>query len=145
MAVSFLGIAVPASFHLDSKIAAVSVPVADLPLCQLRLMNDARYPWLLLVPQRPETEIFELAPPDRAMLLDEITQVCAALTAVTACHKLNVAALGNLVRQLHVHVVARFTDDAAGPQPVWGVGEAVAYEPARRDRLIGEIRAALPT
>ena len=133
------------SFTLDPKIAADSVFVADLPLCQLRLMNDARYPWLLLVPQRAETEIFELAPPDRAMLLDEIAQASAALKAVTACHKLNVAAIGNVVRQLHVHVIARFTDDASWPRPVWGVGEAVAYEPAKRDRLIGEIRAALPT
>jgi diadenosine tetraphosphate (Ap4A) HIT family hydrolase len=136
---------VPPSFHLDPKIAADSAPVADLPLCLLRLMNDARYPWLLLVPQRPETEIFELAPPDRAMLLDEIAQASATLRAVTGCHKLNVAALGNVVRQLHVHVIARFTNDASWPRPVWGVGEAVAYEPARRDRLIGEIRAALPT
>ena len=134
-----------ASFTLDPKIAAVSVPVADLPLCQLRLMNDARYPWLLLVPQRAETELFELPDPDRAMLLDEIVRASAALKAVTACDKLNVATLGNVVRQLHVHLIARFTSDASWPQPVWGIGEAVAYEPAKRDRLIGEIRAALPT
>jgi diadenosine tetraphosphate (Ap4A) HIT family hydrolase len=136
---------VPSPFHLDPKIEADSVPVADLPLCQLRLMNDARYPWLLLVPQRTETEIFELAPPDQAMLLDEIAQASAALKAVTACRKLNIASLGNVVRQLHIHVIARFNEDASWPRPVWGVGEAVAYEPARRDRLIGEIRAALPT
>jgi len=107
-------------------------------------MNDARFPWLILVPRVEATEIIDLAAPDRARLLDEIVTVSTALRNATHCDKLNVAALGNLVRQLHVHVVARLTTDAAWPRPVWGIGEAVAYQPADRDRLAGQILGALP-
>jgi diadenosine tetraphosphate (Ap4A) HIT family hydrolase len=89
-------------------------------------------------------EIIDLDAMDRAVLLDEIVLVSEALRSATRCHKLNVAALGNQVRQLHVHVIARFEADAAWPRPVWGVGEAVAYEPAARDRLITALRENLP-
>lgn len=132
-------------FALDPRLEADSVPVADLALCTLRLSQDARFPWLILVPQRPDmAEIIDLDDMDRAILFDEIVLVSRALRAATRCHKLNVAALGNQVRQLHVHVIARFETDAAWPGPVWGVGEAVAYEPAARDRLLGELREHLP-
>ncbi len=132
-------------FTLDPKIAADTVAVTPLGLSDLRLMNDARFPWLLLVPRRPgAVEIIDLAKADRAALFEEINAVSAALRAATRCDKLNVAALGNQVRQLHVHVVARFAGDAAWPGPVWGVGDAVAYEAAARDRLIAAVRTALP-
>jgi diadenosine tetraphosphate (Ap4A) HIT family hydrolase len=135
-----------ADFVLDPRLEADSVPVAELALSTLRLMNDARFPWLLLVPQRPGmVEIIDLKDMDRALLFDEIIIASNALKAVTDCGKLNVASLGNQVRQLHVHVVARFEGDAAWRRPVWGVGEPVAYRPATRDRLAAAIRAALPS
>jgi len=133
------------SFTLDPRIAADSTFLIPLGLSDLRLMNDARYPWLLLVPRVEATELIDLDPEDRTRLLDEITEVAAALRQATACHKLNIAALGNVVRQLHVHIIARFTGDAAWPKPVWGVGETVAYGPGERDKLIAKtLAAALP-
>jgi diadenosine tetraphosphate (Ap4A) HIT family hydrolase len=129
-------------FATDPRIAADSMFLVPLELSDLRLMNDARYPWLLLVPRVEATEIVDLAAQDRMRLLEEINEVAAALREATDCHKLNIAALGNVVRQLHVHIVARFTTDAAWPRPVWGVGEAVAYRPAERDKLIVKILAA---
>lgn len=132
-------------FALDPRLDADTMPLAELGLSLLRLSKDARFPWLILVPQRPDiAEIIDLDEMDRAVLFDEIVLVSRALRAATACHKLNVAALGIAVRQLHVHVVARFTGDAAWPKPVWGVGKAVAYETAARDRLIAKIRERLP-
>ena len=128
----------------DPRLSADSTFVATLALSDLRLMNDSRFPWVILVPRIEATEIIDLSAADRTRLLDEIVTVSTALRDVTRCHKLNVAALGNLVRQLHVHVIARFTTDAAWPKPVWGVGEAVAYKPADRDRLADQILGALP-
>jgi diadenosine tetraphosphate (Ap4A) HIT family hydrolase len=131
------------SFTLDPRLASDSVAVASLGLCDLRLMNDARFAWLLLVPRRAGmAEIIEMEKPDRAVLFEEIVAAMAALKAATGCDKLNVAALGNRVRQLHVHVIARFAGDAAWPDPVWGAGAAVAYEPQARDRLIADVSAA---
>jgi diadenosine tetraphosphate (Ap4A) HIT family hydrolase len=134
-----------AEFLIDPRLAADTLPLARLALSDLRLINDARFPWLLLIPRRAGiSEIIDLSDRDGAALLREVASVSTALKAVTACDKLNVAALGNMVRQLHVHVVARFAGDAAWPKPVWGAGEAVAYRAAERDRLIERIRAALP-
>jgi diadenosine tetraphosphate (Ap4A) HIT family hydrolase len=131
-------------FRLARELEAVTVPVNRLPLSDLRLMDDARFPWLLLVPRRPETvEIIDLAPADRLLLLDEIALVSRGLKAATACDKLNIAAIGNVVPQLHVHVVARYRSDAAWPGPVWGTGPAVAYAPAERDKLLTRLHAAL--
>jgi diadenosine tetraphosphate (Ap4A) HIT family hydrolase len=132
-------------FVLDPRLEADTLPVADLALSVLRLSKDARFPWLILVPKRPHmAEIIDLDAMDRAVLFDEIVLVSEALRSATRCHKLNVAALGNQVRQLHVHVIARFEDDAAWPRPVWGSGEAVAYQPAARDRLVAALRESLP-
>src|SRR5947199_10436650 len=105
------------TFSLDPKLAADSFPVTVLSLSDLRLMNDARFPWLLLVPRVGATEIVDLAAGERMELLDEITKASAALRQATGCDKLNIAALGNVVRQLHVHVIARFTGDAGWPRP----------------------------
>ncbi len=132
------------AFTLDPRLAADSTPVTNLGLCDLRLMNDARFAWLLLVPRRPGmAEIIDMEKPDRALLFEEIVAVMTALKATTRCDKLNVAAFGNRVRQLHVHVIARFQSDGAWPNPVWGAGAAVAYDEARRDRLIADLAAAL--
>ena len=133
-------------FVLDPRLDADTTPVAELALSTLRLARDARFPWLILVPRRSGlAEIIDLDDAGRAVLFDEITAVCRALRGVTGCDKLNVAALGNQVRQLHVHVIARFEHDAAWPGPIWGRGEPVAYEAAARDRLVADLLARLPT
>jgi len=133
-------------FVLDPRLEADTSAVAELALCTLRLSKDARFPWLILVPRRAGmAEIIDLVAMDRAILFDEMVLVSEALRAATRCHKLNVAALGNQVRQLHVHVIARFETDIAWPRPVWGAGEPVAYEPAARDRLVAAIRETLPS
>ena len=132
-------------FVLDPSLDADTTPVGALPLCTLRLARDARFPWLILIPRRPEAvEIIDLSEADRTALFAEIVAVSEALRVATACDKLNVAALGNQVRQLHVHVIARLVGDAAWPRPVWGSGAPVAYEPAARDRLVARLRERLP-
>lgn len=132
-------------FTLDPMLAKDTLPLAALALSDLRLMNDARFPWLILVPRRPGmAELIDLDAADRIVLMDEIAAISRALQAATACEKLNVAALGNMVRQLHIHVIARFSSDPAWPGPVWGAGTAVAYSAEESHRFTGLIRAALP-
>jgi diadenosine tetraphosphate (Ap4A) HIT family hydrolase len=107
-------------------------------------MNDANYPWLVLVPRRPDLmEVIDLPPEGRTELMSEIVVAASEMRRLTACHKLNVAALGNAVPQLHVHVIARFRTDAAWPKPVWGQVPARSYAPVERDRLLDEFRRAL--
>ncbi|MET3600322.1 diadenosine tetraphosphate (Ap4A) HIT family hydrolase [Martelella mangrovi] len=110
---------------LDERLETESAAIATLGLSQLRLMRDGRWPWLLLVPQRAGvSEVFELAPLDQTMLTFETNEVAKALKQVTGADKINIAAIGNQVRQLHVHVVARFEGDANWPGPIWGYGKA---------------------
>ena len=131
-------------FELDPRLAADTFLVGETPLCQLLLMNDARYPWLILVPRRGDiTEPFELGEADQAQLWQESMRLGEAMKAHFAAEKLNIAALGNQVAQLHVHHIARFHVDAAWPGPVWGVGSAVPYGDAARDALMGELRGVL--
>jgi diadenosine tetraphosphate (Ap4A) HIT family hydrolase len=133
-----------AGWILDPQIERDTMPVGDLPLCQLRLMNDANYPWLLLVPRRPSvSEIVDLDGVERARLMAEITETSQALKAITACDKINVASLGNVVAQLHVHVIARFRSDAAWPKPVWGAAPPRAYPPDAAARLTAALRQRL--
>jgi len=129
---------------LDPRLAADSVAVGKLALCEVRLQDDARFPWLVLVPQREGTaELFDLSAADRAAAMEEIAQCSAALRAVTQCLKINVGALGNIVRQLHIHIVARNEGDAAWPGPVWGSGVRVPYGETEQDELITRLRSAL--
>ncbi|MDE2309050.1 MAG: HIT domain-containing protein [Xanthomonadaceae bacterium] len=128
------------AFALDPRLAADTVAVIGLPLCEVRLMNDARYAWLVLVPRRAGlVEIADLPDEEQAMLWREVHRAGMALRAVAPCDKLNLGALGNIVRQLHLHVVARCEGDAAWPGPVWGHGRAQPYAEAglraRRDAL----------
>lgn len=133
-------------FSLDPRLENDTAPVVSLPLTDVRLMNDARFPWLIMVPRRAgKAELIDLDPADRAILMEEIATVSGALKSATACEKLNVGALGNAVRQLHIHVIARFSADPAWPGPVWGHGETVAYRPEDRHRFIDQFRTALPT
>lgn len=131
-------------FSLASRLEADSVFLTDWPLCQLRLMDDARFPWLILVPRRPELEEWtELNAEDSALLSEEIGKTGRILAQMFAPAKLNVGALGNIVRQMHVHVIARFESDAAWPGPVWGQGTRIPYQPAARDRLCTDLLALL--
>ena len=115
-------------FQLHPQLAADTVPVANWPLCQLLLIKDANYPWLVLVPARDDLRDFDdLAPDDLQQASAEIVRVSRALKTVFTPDKINVGALGNMVPQLHIHVIARFADDPAWPQPVWGVVPALPY------------------
>ena len=127
-------------FRLASRLEADSVFLVDWPLCQVRLMDDARFPWLILVPRRPGLEEWtELRVEDSAELAEEIGKAGNALARMFSPTKLNVGALGNIVRQMHVHVIARFETDAAWPGSVWGQGARIPYEKAQMDRLSADL------
>ena len=124
-------------FLLDPRLAADSAFIADGPLSQVRLMDDTRYPWLVLVPRlNGASEWLDLDGGQQRLLLAEINQAGQLIRAAPGVEKLNIGALGNIVRQLHVHLVGRHAGDAAWPGPVWGHGHAVRHAP---DRLAAEI------
>jgi diadenosine tetraphosphate (Ap4A) HIT family hydrolase len=128
-------------FSLDPRLAADSVLVADGPLSQLRLVDDTRFAWLVLVPRLPgAVEWLDLDGAAQRLLLAEINLAGQLLRALGPVHKLNIGALGNVVRQLHVHVVARQEGDAAWPGPVWGSGPALRHPEADRLALIARLR-----
>lgn len=132
------------SFALNPRLEGDSLFVADLPLSMLRLMKDANYPWLLLVPRKSDlVEIIDLDEAEQGQLMQEIALVSKLLRTVSNCEKLNIGALGNQVSQLHVHVIARFRDDAAWPGPVWGVVPPREYDPESADNLIDHLQDAL--
>jgi diadenosine tetraphosphate (Ap4A) HIT family hydrolase len=131
----------PPSWSLHPRLEQDAEPVGDLPLSRLLVNNDANYPWLLLVPRRPGAgEIIDLDEKDQSQLIIEIARMSHALKDLTACHKLNVAAIGNVVPQLHVHIVARRRNDPAWPKPVWGAVPARPYDVAERERFIAALR-----
>jgi len=132
-------------WHLHPQLADDTHPVAQFELCELRLMDDANHPWLILVPRVDgATELVDLDDAQQQALTREIAEVSRALQAAFAPHKLNVAALGNLVPQLHVHVIARYREDIAWPRPVWGMATAQPYSPealVQRLRLLQDALA----
>ena len=129
-------------FVLDPRLEAETSAIGELALCKVLLMDDARFPWIVLVPKRAGlVEIIDLGSADLVRLMEEIATASGVLEAATSAYKLNVAALGNVVRQLHVHVIARFENDAAWPSPVWGKGERVPYQPVARAEFSGKLRA----
>jgi len=133
-----------AAFMLDPRLEAESFPLGRLELCEARLFNDARFPWLILVPAHAGlVEIIDLDAAGQQRLMREVALAAAALRTATRCHKLNVAALGNQVRQLHVHVIARFETDAAWPNPVWGRGARVPYAPPAAAQFTQQMQAAM--
>ena len=132
------------AFALHPQLAADTIEVARAACCRVLLMNDATYPWLILVPQRPGLRDFhDLPGPDMAATVAEIGAASRALQALYAPDKINVAALGNMVAQLHIHVIARHAGDAAWPQPVWGAVPTVLYAYAALAARLAELRAAL--
>ncbi len=132
------------TFTLDPRLAADTFVLGDMALCRVLLMNDSRFPWLILVPRRAGlTEIIDLTPGERRALIEEATLAGDRLKHLTGAKKLNIGALGNMVSQLHLHVVARFEGDAAWPGPVWGAGRAEPYaDPASMIDKLG--RALIP-
>lgn len=116
-------------FCLDERLSADSLPLCQTNMSLLRVSRDARFPWLILIPQRDGlADLVDLSPDDETRVMADVRAASLVLRQVTKCDKLNVASLGNMVRQLHVHIVARFEGDAAWPGPIWGVGEAEPLE-----------------
>ena len=133
-----------AGFVLDPRLAADSVFIADGPLSQVRLMDDTRFPWLLLVPRVDgAAEWIDLDGGQQRLLLAEINQVSQLLRVEPGVAKLNIGALGNIVRQLHVHLVGRHPDDPAWPGPVWGSGVAVRHPTDALAALTAQWRSRL--
>jgi diadenosine tetraphosphate (Ap4A) HIT family hydrolase len=129
------------SWSLHTQLQKDTIDIGDLPLSRVLVVKDAHYPWLMLVPRRPDViEIIDLDEVAQAQLTTEINRVSRALKEVTRCDKLNVAALGNVVPQLHVHVIARRKTDAAWPRPVWGVMPPLAHDAEEVQRFISELR-----
>ncbi len=128
-------------FELHPHLAQESWPVGDFPLCRLLLMNDASYPWFILVPRRTAIrEIFELTYYDQQQLLKESSLLAEVLFKIFQADKLNIATLGNMVPQLHLHHIVRYQADQAWPRPVWGLFPARAYSPrARQETCAGLI------
>jgi diadenosine tetraphosphate (Ap4A) HIT family hydrolase len=131
-------------WSLHPQLARDTVPVGDLALTRVLAMNDANYPWVILVPRvAGAVEIIDLDEAERGRLMAEIAQVSTALRALTGCDKLNVAAIGNMVPQLHIHVVARRASDAAWPRPVWGAAPPRPYAAADLQSYVGALRSAV--
>ena len=132
------------SFSLDARLSSDTDFVGDLPLCRVLLMNNSRWPWLVLVPRRDNlAELSDLEAVDRTRLIEEAARMADWLKAHTRAEKINLGALGNIVRQLHVHVVARSAGDPGWPGPVWGFGAAVPYEDNEFRAMMAAARAGL--
>ncbi len=132
------------AFALHPRLAADTAFVADWPLTRVVLMDDARYVWIVLVPRRAGiAELHDLAADERAALVEEVARAGAGLKAFAEAEKINIGALGNVVPQLHVHVVARSPGDPAWPGPVWGHSPARRYDRISRESRIAELRVRL--
>jgi diadenosine tetraphosphate (Ap4A) HIT family hydrolase len=132
-------------FKLHERLAADTVLVRPLTLCQVLCMDNRVWPWLILVPARLDvTELHHLEPADRTRLMEEIAEVSQVMERLFKPDKLNVAAIGSIVPQLHVHIVARRRDDPAWPNPVWGSGIAERYPAGELDALVERLRAEIP-
>jgi len=129
------------AWSLHPQLKHDTIDIGDLPLSKVLVIKDANYPWLLLVPRRPEkVEIIDLDEVEQAQLMAEVSRVARALKDITKCDKLNIAALGNMVPQLHVHVIARRASDAAWPRPVWGAVPPLAHDAAEVQHFISALR-----
>ena len=129
------------TWALHPQLQQDTIDIGDLPLSRVLVIKDANYPWLLLVPRRDKaSEITDLDEVAQGQLMTEINRVGRALKEITKCDKLNVAALGNVVPQLHVHIIARRTGDAAWPRPVWGVMPPLAHDAAEVQNFISALR-----
>ncbi len=131
-------------YELHPQLRKDTIAIGQFELSDVLLMNDERYPWIILVPRREQLrEIYQLAEADQQQLLKESNFVSKVMAELFSAHKMNVAALGNIVEQLHLHHVARFTSDAAWPKPIWGVGETVPYSDVAAKAMLSQLKRAL--
>lgn len=131
-------------FKLHSQLAADTLAVGDLPLCRVLLMNDSRFPWLILVPRRDNLrEIYDLTMSDQQLFWQESALVAEKLMHLTQADKMNIAALGNIVPQLHMHHIARFETDSVWPSPVWGQGETKPYTEQQQQQTLRQMQSIL--
>ena len=129
-------------FELHPVLDKDTTSISTLGISRLMLMEDVRFPWLILVPEQPGlTELSDLSAADSEKLMGEIQLASRILQVLTNADKMNVAALGNQVPQLHIHIIARTKDDAAWPNPVWGYGEAQPYSDEHRSELIDKLKS----
>ena len=132
------------SFVLDRRLVSDSVLLGDMELSRVLLMNDSRFPWLVLVPRKPEcVEVFDLSPSEQNLLIAEITRASRILRSVASAEKINIGAPGNIVSQLHVHIVARSRADPAWPGPCWGFEKPVPYAARARTDWTTRLSTAL--
>lgn len=131
-------------FALDSRLQQDCLVIGDFPLCRLLLMNDSNYPWFILVPRREEvSELFQLDADDQRQLWQETTLLAETLKDIFAADKMNVATLGNVVSQLHMHVIVRWREDASWPAPVWGRHPAQPYSEQQAGQVVDKLRSVL--
>ena len=127
-------------YHLHSRLADDTLSIGQFSLCDVRLMNDARYPWVVLVPRKEGiTESYQMTLDEQQQLMRESAFVAQQLTKLVSADKMNVAALGNVVSQLHIHHIARYHADESWPAPVWGQGESVPYQQAEAQAVIEQL------
>jgi len=120
------------TFELHPRLAEDCITLGRFGLCRLLLMNDSHYPWFILVPENPDlTEIYQLSPDERTQLTEESSLLAEALADLYRADKMNIAAIGNLVPQLHIHHIVRYQNDAAWPAPVWGKFDRIPYTEER--------------
>lgn len=131
-------------FALDSRLQQDCLVIGDFPLCRLLLMNDSNYPWFILVPRREEvSELFQLDADDQRQLWQETTLLAETLKDIFVADKMNVATLGNVVSQLHMHVIVRRREDASWPAPVWGRHPAQPYNEQQAGQVVDKLRSVL--
>ena len=131
-------------FELHSQLKQDTILVKDLKLCQLLLMNNSLYPWFILVPRLPNlVEIIDLTWEDQVLLMQEISVVSVVVKKLFNPEKLNVAALGNMVSQLHIHIIVRFKNDKTFPKPVWVSGEVLEYDGAKIKEIVQMVSSNL--
>lgn len=131
-------------YKLHPRLQQDTIHLGQFDLCDVLLMNDARYPWVILVPKRADiTEVFQLSNDEQQQLMAESTFVAYRLTEMVRADKMNIATLGNVVSQLHIHHVARFTTDAVWPDPVWGKGQAVPYNEEESEAICQQLKSVL--
>lgn len=131
-------------YELHAQLAKDTIQIGQFELCDVLLMNDDRYPWVILVPRKGNTrEIHQLSEAEQQRLLQESSFVSQAMTQLFSAHKMNIAALGNMVEQLHLHHVARFSTDFAWPKPVWGIGDATPYSEVAAKAMLSQLKRVL--
>jgi diadenosine tetraphosphate (Ap4A) HIT family hydrolase len=131
-------------YQLHPRLEQDTIRLGQFDLCDVLLMNDARYPWVILVPKRADiTEVFQLRNDEQQHLMAESTFVTQQLAEMVSADKMNIAMLGNVVSQLHIHHVARFTTDAVWPDPIWGKGQAVPYNEEESEAICQQLKAVL--